>query len=287
MKNEFSYELAKELLEKYLGHIPKRMAHSIASSDYAVQVAEKLIQKGYNVDLGYVDSVGIVHDLGHGIVNIEGGSIEEHALVEMAFFQSLGYTPVGRAMASEFATHEGLNYARNQDGFLDNTFQVNSEFTDDLKELGLPINGENGIRYGDLLSFIKFPDNPKKNIKDNLDEVIRKKLLTPQIVEDQILAYSDLHIQQGEQPYKKSNNMLEVILPNGEEWGVTHGTFQQRIDEINKRFSRSTPNDIKIQECVADSKKRLDGLVAEMNIMMGIPREGYLKPYNHVYQLNK
>jgi uncharacterized protein len=70
---------ALTLLEKE-GCLPRLKKHVLAVSDYALEIATKIKANGYDVDLDFIETAAILHDIGrcrtHGIMHgIEGCKI--------------------------------------------------------------------------------------------------------------------------------------------------------------------------------------------------------------------
>ena len=280
MAQTFSLHDALPLLSSSLEGSPQRRSHSLAVATYTYDIALKLVRQGYDVDPNYVKAVALVHDIGHGLLAMKG-SIEEHALVELALLQRLGFSDVGYLAASDFATHEGMLYALHH-GF--SCVPVNSRKREYLKANKFPVSQTASgfhLDLRELVNDICLPGDGHTSLGHTLEKAIADEVFVPQTLEAQIVTYADAHLTQGV-PYSSDSlqdTYFLVGLPNGELYSVKHGSFANRVREIGERFANSDdPNCVKIRTCVEQAQPRIQRLIDTLNSYVGIEAGTYVPP---------
>lgn len=267
---------ARALLWNCLGHVPKRVAHSCAVASHAVQIGRLLNERGHDLDLDTIETMALLHDVGHGLLTMKKGSIEEHALVELLLFDAMDERELGFGAARDFATHEGVAYELERGAPEKQRLPLSDAGRTELRRVGAldPSEPTESLDY--LRLFERLGLTP--------EDCVQGGTFLPRTLEEQVVGYADLHHQQGqpadgESPDDHVTVHLKIAGRPTQTWWVAVGSFPERVAEIQERFKdASDPNDVKIAHCVTQSTARLTDMLATVNDALGHAPDGYIGP---------
>jgi putative nucleotidyltransferase with HDIG domain len=100
---------AKKLLNSYLSHDKKRIIHSLAVANTCKNIATRINQiQNTKIDITYVESIGLIHDIGHSKVNYGKPAI--HAMEGSLILHQRGFHKEATDIITHSFTPEEAEY---------------------------------------------------------------------------------------------------------------------------------------------------------------------------------